>query len=180
MGKTKDQPAVGEGIGRRALLSVTLAVPFLASTRMAFAQSQAGDSAIDADGLHRLSVAVIGPRADDRLLAQAYHAAFMEIEPDFLLRAASLAAAMKTQNLSTPDAFSASALAQDPVQRATAVGLTAAWYLGHVEHDVDHGQPVAFEKALMWGPTSDIMVTPSYARGGPDYWARQTAQIEKG
>lgn len=179
MGKTTDQLAMKDGIGRRALLSVTMALPFLAATTQAFAQSQSSTSAIDVDGLHQLSVAVIGPRANDHLLAAAYHAAFAEIQPDFLKRAASLAAAMKAAGLSTPDAFSSSALVQDPVQHATAIALTAAWYLGHVEDD-DHGQPVAYEKALMWGPTSDIMVIPSYARGGPDYWAHQESQIKRG
>ena len=173
----------GTALGRRAFLSVSMAIPFLLATKDAFAQSAAATgSQIDAAGLHALSMAIIGPRADDRPLSDAFHAAFVETNPEFLVRAAALSNAMKTAGLSTPAAFSASPLAEDAILRATAIGLTAAWYLGHVakdDHD-DHagGKVVAYEKALMWAPTSDITVIPSYSRGAPNYWAEQTKQIE--
>lgn len=129
-------------ISRRALLSVAMAASFLAGTQNLFAQSKAGSaSPISADDLHALSVSIIGERADDRPLSDAFHAAFNEANPSFLVRAAALSAEMKAAGITTPAAFSASQLAQDPVQRATAIGLTAAWYLGHVAHDEhdDHG-----------------------------------------
>lgn len=179
-GRRDEQPASHAGLSRRALLSVAAAAPLLLATRSAFAQSAGAATApIDAAGFQALSVAVIGTKAGDRVLSDAYHAAFAEADPSFLARAASLAAAMKTAGLSTPEAFSASKLAQDEVSRATALGLTAAWYIGHVGQDSAHGKVVAYEAALMWAPTSDIMTIPSYARGGPDYWSDQIPQIEK-
>lgn len=176
---TEDRSA----ISRRAFLSVAMAASFLAGTQNLFAQQQTGsETPVSADDLHALSIAVIGKTADDRPLSDAFHKAFGEANPSFLLRASALSAQMKAAGLTTPAAFSASPLAKDPVLHATAIGLTAAWYLGHVAHD-DHddhggGQVVAYEKALMWAPTADVTVIPSYSRGAPNYWAEQTAQIE--
>lgn len=179
MDTNTDQWAARAGLSRRAVLSVGLAIPFLVATRGLFAQSVAAGSApIDKAGLHALSVAVIGPKADDKFLSDAYHAAFTEAAPGFLVRASALADAMQADELTTPKVFSASSLARDEVSRATAIALTAAWYLGHVAHD-DDGKVVAYEKALMWTPTNDIMVIPSYARGGPGYWADQIPHLQK-
>jgi hypothetical protein len=168
-------------ISRRAILSVSMALPFLLSTESLFAQTDAATGApIDAADLLALSIAIIGPKADDRRLSDAFHRAFTDADPAFLVRAAVLFREIRTANISAPDAFSASALAKDMTFRATATALTAAWYLGHVAHDDHGGKVVAYEKALMWAPTSDITVIPSYSRGAPDYWAEQTQQIEGG
>jgi hypothetical protein len=170
-------------VSRRAFISVAMAVPFLLATRDVFAQSpDAGHLPINPDDLHALSMRIIGAKADDRSLSDAFHHAFSQANPDFLVRAGALFDRMKSADIATPQAFVASALARDPVLKATAVGLTAAWYLGHVaddDHD-DHGggRVVAYEKALMWAPTTDITVIPSYSRGAPDYWAEQAEQIE--
>jgi fructose 5-dehydrogenase small subunit len=53
--------------------------------------------------------------------------------------------------------------------KETALSIISAWYLGVVSDSPD-AEVVAFEYALMYGPTSDVMTIPSYAISGPNGW----------
>ena len=53
--------------------------------------------------------------------------------------------------------------------RQTALAIISAWYLG-VVNDAPDAEVVAFEHALMYGPTRDVMTIPSYAISGPNGW----------
>lgn len=161
-----------QGISRRALIAVGLAIPFLQATRKAFAASPSASlSPLAEADFSRLSAIVIGENAQDPELSAAIYRAFSTTRADFLPRAAALLNAIRQQNLITPAAFSSSSLVSDPVMKATAIALTASWYLGHTGDDDHPGPVVAYEKALMWIPTKDVMVVPGYSRGGPDYWS---------
>ncbi len=51
----------------------------------------------------------------------------------------------------------------------TALAIVAAWYTGVVESNAD-AEVFAFETALMYQPTRDVMTIPSYAISGPNGW----------
>jgi hypothetical protein len=51
----------------------------------------------------------------------------------------------------------------------TAFAIIAAWYTGVVESAAD-AEVFAFETALMYQPTRDVMTIPSYAISGPNGW----------
>jgi hypothetical protein len=51
----------------------------------------------------------------------------------------------------------------------TALAIISAWYLGVVT-DAPDAEVFAYEYALMYGPTSDVMTIPSYAISGPNQW----------
>lgn len=53
--------------------------------------------------------------------------------------------------------------------KETALSIISAWYLGVVS-DAPDAEVVAFEYALMYRPTSDVMTIPSYAISGPNGW----------
>ena len=53
--------------------------------------------------------------------------------------------------------------------KETALAIISAWYLG-VVNDAPDAEVVAFEYALMYKPTSDVMTIPSYAISGPNGW----------
>jgi hypothetical protein len=53
--------------------------------------------------------------------------------------------------------------------KETALAIISAWYLGVVT-DAPDAEVFAFEHALMYGPTSDVMTIPSYAISGPNAW----------
>lgn len=80
-----------------------------------------------------------------------------------------LLAAMRQQGLHDPDALAASPLFHQEPQRATALAIISAFYLGHAGED-DQRQLVSYEQALMYPPTLDITVIPTYARGGYNDW----------
>jgi hypothetical protein len=53
--------------------------------------------------------------------------------------------------------------------KETALAIISAWYLGVVT-DTPDAEVFAYEYALMYGPTSDVMTIPSYAISGPNAW----------
>lgn len=52
----------------------------------------------------------------------------------------------------------------------TALAIIAAWYSGVVQNTAD-AEVFAFETALMYQPTRDVMTIPSYAISGPNGWS---------
>jgi hypothetical protein len=57
---------------------------------------------------------------------------------------------------------------EGPLKEA-ALAIISAWYLGVVT-DAPDAEVFAYEFALMYGPTSDVMTIPSYAISGPNGW----------
>ncbi|WP_407121897.1 sorbitol dehydrogenase family protein [Bradyrhizobium sp. STM 3561] len=53
--------------------------------------------------------------------------------------------------------------------KETALSIISAWYLGVVT-SASNAEVFAYEYALMYGPTSDVMTIPSYAISGPNRW----------
>jgi len=53
--------------------------------------------------------------------------------------------------------------------KAAALRIISAWYLGVVD-DVPGAKIIAYEQALMFQPTSDVMTIPTYAISGPNGW----------
>jgi hypothetical protein len=51
----------------------------------------------------------------------------------------------------------------------TALAIISAWYTGVVENSA-HAEVFAFETALMYQPTHDVMTIPTYAISGPNGW----------
>ena len=53
--------------------------------------------------------------------------------------------------------------------KETALSIISAWYLGVVS-DAPDAEVFAYEYALMYQPTRDVMTIPSYAVSGPNGW----------
>jgi hypothetical protein len=53
--------------------------------------------------------------------------------------------------------------------KQTALSIISAWYLG-VASDAPDAEVFAYEYALMYQPTRDVMTIPSYAVSGPNGW----------
>jgi hypothetical protein len=51
----------------------------------------------------------------------------------------------------------------------TALAIISAWYTGVVENS-PNAEVFAFETALMYQPTHDVMTIPTYAISGPNGW----------
>jgi hypothetical protein len=62
--------------------------------------------------------------------------------------------------------------------RETALAIISAWYLG-VVRDADDAEVFAFEFALMYQPTRDVMTIPSYAISGPNAWPAEAPPLDE-
>jgi fructose 5-dehydrogenase small subunit len=60
--------------------------------------------------------------------------------------------------------------------KETALSIISAWYLGVVT-DVPDAEVLAYEYALMYQPTRDVMTIPSYAISGPNGWTAEAPPL---
>ncbi len=97
------------------------------------------------------------------------HQALAATRPDVESNWPGLLEAMRRDRLHDPDALAASPLFHQPTERATALAIISAFYLGHAGQG-DGQQLVSFEQALIYPPTLDVTVIPTYARGGYNDW----------
>jgi hypothetical protein len=61
--------------------------------------------------------------------------------------------------------------------RETALAMIAAWYTGVVA-DTSDAEVFAYELALMYQPTRDVMTIPSYAISGPNGWSAHAPPLD--
>lgn len=91
-----------------------------------------------------------------------------------------LHSAIAQSGASTMAQWLATPAIHDAALIATARTITSAFYLGYTG-DPDSQAPhdsngfVTFTGALMWRPTVDATIIPTYARGGTDYWVKPPA-----
>jgi hypothetical protein len=62
--------------------------------------------------------------------------------------------------------------------KETALAIISAWYLGVVT-DAPDAEVFAYEYALMYQPTRDVMTIPSYAISGPNGWSAEAPPLSK-
>jgi fructose 5-dehydrogenase small subunit len=60
--------------------------------------------------------------------------------------------------------------------KETALSIISAWYLGVVTNAPD-AEVFAYEYALMYQPTRDVMTIPSYAISGPNGWTAEAPPL---
>lgn len=120
------------------------------------------------------------PEIDDTIADMAW-SALVRREPGFEAGYAALLKSIETSGLSDFSALEQSPIMTTPALKSTAVSLVSAWYLGRVGEVLDRGEPgpdfITYTGALMWHPTIDATVLPTYARGGPGYWATPPATL---
>jgi len=58
----------------------------------------------------------------------------------------------------------------------TALQIISAWYLGVIV-DAPDAEVFAYELALMFGPTRDVMTIPTYAVSGPNGWTSKAPAL---
>jgi hypothetical protein len=64
----------------------------------------------------------------------------------------------------------------DGLLKETALAIISAWYLGVVT-DAPDAEVFAYEYALMYQPTRDVMTIPSYAISGPNGWTAEAPPL---
>ncbi|MDI9221560.1 sugar dehydrogenase complex small subunit [Pantoea sp. EA-12] len=102
------------------------------------------------------------------VLGQRYFEALTRHDPQFRQKLDSLNALLQQRHFAHVDDFLA-ALGTDNGDWQTAKTIISAWYTGVVGTGSDL-ELIAYAEALMYLPTRDILVVPTYG-GGPFYWA---------
>ncbi|GBQ11409.1 membrane bound FAD containing D-sorbitol dehydrogenase [Swaminathania salitolerans LMG 21291] len=119
----------------------------------------------------------------DTSIALRVWEALLGKDPEFSGRYERLARAVVARRLRDHAAYRASDLPRDALLHGTAVAIVGAWYLGRVgpmkpRSETDTPAFITYEGALMWRPTIDATVIPTYARGGPGFWAEPPATLQ--
>ncbi|WP_336777505.1 sugar dehydrogenase complex small subunit [Pantoea sp. USHLN256] len=102
------------------------------------------------------------------ILGQRYFAALLRHDAAFAEKLAQLRSLLQQRNFSHVDDFLA-AFGADKPEWQTAKRIISAWYTGVVGDGSDL-ELIAYAEAMMYLPTKDILVVPTYG-GGPFYWA---------
>lgn len=109
-------------------------------------------------------------------LADAAWSALVQRKSNFDDDYASLTTAITDAGVSKFEDFSGSPIELNPELKATAIDIVSAWYLGRVgkveSMSDDASTFITYNDALMWRPTIDVTVIPTYSRGGPGHWAK--------
>jgi hypothetical protein len=129
----------------------------------------------DVDGFRALSSFLTGAPDLDPMLAARAFGQLTELEASFPDKAGALADAVATSGATTMDDFLAGPASGDAGPRDTALTIVSAWYLGYTGTPIslraeDDTAFVTFTKALMYEPTMDATIRPTYARAGLNYW----------
>ena len=102
-------------------------------------------------------------------------AAMSGLNPSLSEHVAGLLAVAKNKNARTVEGFFPD-VPEGPLKQ-TALAIISAWYLGIVS-DAPDAEVFAFEYALMYGPTKDVMTIPSYAISGPNGWTADAPPLD--
>ncbi len=165
---------VALGCASAAMLAFAMAgrpgAPF--GVARAFAAEPFSDAGYDA--FISLSQRLTGRSSFDKVLGQRVYTALARESTAFSERVDALNIWLQSHG-GVPSDVVTDALKGEQPELASAIGdIMRAWYLG-VVGTAPHVQVVAYERALMFDPVSDVLTTPSYCRDVPFYWVHKPA-----
>jgi hypothetical protein len=152
---------------------VVLGGAVAAGTALAFGgasvlgSSNAFAAAAESSDFLNLSIFLTGGQPLSAVLAKRFEASLAKFDPGFRDKASALQAYVSGANAADIDELLARPDLTAPL-KASITEIVSAWYLGIVSNDTD-AELVSYAEALMYRPTSDVIVVPSYG-GGPDSW----------
>lgn len=122
-----------------------------------------------------LSERLTGRESLDAKIAGRAYSVLMDADEDFPAQQRQLSQAMEQAGLTDMREFKAFATTQDQPVVDTAMAIISAWYLGYTGTPKGHSASddtrfVTYTGALMFEPTIDATVIPTYSRGRTNYW----------
>jgi hypothetical protein len=181
MDQTAAMPAASSlSFRRRSLLLGIGATALLAGMGLGLAEALPSDASTPTVAFVEISRFVTGSHLDDAHAVGRAWTQLVKLDAGFPDAVRKLADAVKQAQLASMAAFMASPLAKDEALAKTATTIVSAFYLGFTGTSVAHRATddtgfVTFAGALMWRPTIDNTVIPTFARGGTDYWIKPPA-----
>jgi fructose 5-dehydrogenase small subunit len=125
------------------------------------------------DQFMQLSLLLI-PHQLDRDVGSRLAAALRTKEPEFKGRVTTLLDIAKKKNARIVEEFFSDV--PDGPLKDTALLIISAWYLGVIV-DAPGAEVFAYELALMYQPTTDVMTIPTYAISGPNEWTSEAPPL---
>jgi hypothetical protein len=116
------------------------------------------------------------PHRLDRDVGLRLAAALRVKDPTFEAKVTGLLQIAKRKDAKIVEDFFAD-VPEGPLKEA-ALLIVSAWYLGVIV-DAPDAEVFAYELALMYQPTSDVMTIPSYAISGPNGWTSQAPPLSE-
>jgi hypothetical protein len=116
------------------------------------------------------------PHRLDRDVGLRLAAALRMKDPTFEAKVTGLLQIAKGRNAKIVEDFFPD-VPEGPLKDA-ALLIVSAWYLGVIV-DEPAAEVFAYELALMYQPTSDVMTIPTYAISGPNGWTSQSPPLSK-
>jgi hypothetical protein len=161
-------------VSRRTLLRGALLIGSLA---MIPYQRNAFAAAAPTNDFMRLSLLLTTRTVLNSEQGQRLFYALNAGDPKFAAGLQALQKAIAADHFSDMQQFAAFTQKHDPQIQATAMAIISGWYLGYTGDPVSHtaNDPtrfVAFRDALMYQPTLDATVIPTYSRGHTNYWVK--------
>jgi fructose 5-dehydrogenase small subunit len=145
---------------------------FAAGTSISAAPEESA-IADSADPFMQLSELLI-PHRLDRDVGSRLAAALRAKEPEFTAHVTTLLDIANKKNAKIVEEFIADV--PDGPLKDTALLIISAWYLGVIV-DAPGAEVFAYELALMYQPTIDVMTIPTYAISGPDGWTSEAPPL---
>ncbi|MFT8737020.1 MAG: sugar dehydrogenase complex small subunit [Zymomonas mobilis] len=147
------------------------------------AESKNDDERVQ-DQFYQISTFLTGHSDLDRGLSNRALAALTAADANFTTKFQTLQQAILTEKVSDPSLLRTSPIGQNEDLMATAKAVVSAWYLGYAGEPAIHAMEdnahfITYSGALMYRPTMDATVIPSYARGAPSYWVNPPASIKQ-
>ncbi|WP_075358946.1 sugar dehydrogenase complex small subunit [Caballeronia sordidicola] len=141
-----------------------------------FTQAFADTPPAGLEGFLLLSRKLTGRTSFDPALAQRVYDALSNSDSEFVANVSALNVWLAAHGGGPSDTVTQALKADTPKLAGTVTAVIRAWYLGLVG-DGQHTSVVAYERALMFDPVSDVLTIPSYCRDVPFYWTQKPPAV---
>lgn len=178
MEKIADSGSVQIFLSRRKLLafsSACLTIAAIGTTAKGSAQDVVASNRDSISNFMQLSTFATGHKNLDLNIGSALLLAFEAQTHDFSDQVTALLEQISKNSYQDIEALDAG-LSNAPLH-STLLQIIRAWYSGVIESGTN-AKVYAFEKALMYQPSRDVVVIPTYAHNGPNYWVSAPASVD--
>ncbi|WP_417760523.1 sugar dehydrogenase complex small subunit [Shewanella sp.] len=171
-------------LNRRHFLASGMVLAGAAMLKPAIAWADAASLTKEQQSFSQLAHFITGkPQLDEVVIQRAFDC-LMAGDKDFLTKAHNAASAIKQAGLTSADDLNGHALLDNPEMAVTLQQINSAFYLGYTGTPIsgrakDNTKFVTYTDALMYPPTADATVIPSYSRGHTNYWVNPPASLKK-
>ena len=157
-----------------ASLSAASLVTYSINKKTFAAQLSAVESPISTNEFLSLSELLTGRQHLDLGIAKRALNALVAVDKQFAAKAKKLNQAIVDAKFVDMTQFD-SQFSHDPQLKQIAISIISAWYLGYTgtpegESNHDNAQYVSYQDALMYQPTLDATIVPTFSRGHTNYW----------